>query len=859
MRREIATLLLMVLFLQYANVIANNDNVITLKLGISPSDMKSIPTPQILSDGVVVALKNMLKKLCFDGKEAWTSSLPYSIRFLLGVDSSLLVFSTGGYLYLVDASNGNVLDSVSLGDEVSTQPVISSGMIYVPLNSGNLVALSLLSLRRVRSIKLDSVPQSLVPFSDGVAVVTSKSTYLIFSGGYTVQVNIALLNIGSVAGKVVGITDNKDLVLINKDGSTEVITNIKSGFIPAGQLVSVGNNVYVLTGGGTLLRVNVIDRSISSEMLDIWPLCQPLVSEGAMLILGSNSIIIKSIYGITIAEKNIEGFSNLVSFRGFSESGEAYLAGISSSGDLMICRVDLLLFSGRGYVKERSVYVKGDLCLLTSSEKKVSLYMLDNSTGDTKTLDIAVIPPGFCKSISISTTVPENWTYLLAGFAINGHRLPPFISARYQPQVIAVGELKLKMPESISIPLGGKESINLIINNTMSREEFDLSAEAQGVVLSFPNKIKVGKNKLTEISIKVLGKQVGSSTLHVRILSEGKVLAEGRTQLEVVPVKVISLDIAQKNGSFLLLANLTNRIGSNVSMTLELYLDGTKINQTRIYFANEGESKEFVMPIKLAQGNHSLDAVVSVNGIIVDKISRSVQISPQAQIGKGLAIGMPYLLVVSAIALVGVGLLVYRRRKKPTPVVGLPPKVPVVAPPSEEVKTPEVEAMPEVVQVREKPEELVKPGISIEEIRNRINGIKSELLDVKSLNESIEGEIGEEVFHDEISELEEKISEVEELLSSGRSDEAANEADRLAETISSLRKRIIAARQVLINNWDVVEKRIDIMLRIWGRAPSSMLTMVPPELRMTALKIYVRKRRDVEIVGDEIRRKESAE
>ncbi|MGB9631375.1 MAG: hypothetical protein ACPL09_05290, partial [Candidatus Methanodesulfokora sp.] len=193
------------------------------------------------------------------------------------------------------------------------------------------------------------------------------------------------------------------------------------------------------------------------------------------------------------------------------------------------------------------------------------------------------------------------------------------------------------------------------------------------------------------------------------------------------------------------------------------------------------------------------------------------------------------------------------------PVVGLPPKVPVVAPPSEEVKTPEVEAVPEVVQVREKPEELVKPGISIEEIRNRINGIKSELLDVKSLNESVEGEIGEEVFHDEISELEEKISEVEELLSSGRSDEAANEADRLAETISSLRKRIIAARQVLINNWDVVEKRIDIMLRIWGRAPSSMLTMVPPELRMTALKIYVRKRRDVEIVGDEIRRKESAE
>jgi hypothetical protein len=133
------------------------------------------------------------------------------------------------------------------------------------------------------------------------------------------------------------------------------------------------------------------------------------------------------------------------------------------------------------------------------------------------------------------------------------------------------------------------------------------------------------------------------------------------------------------------------------------------------------------------------------------------------------------------------------------------------------------------------------------------------LLDVKSLNESIEGEVGEEVFHDEISELEERISEVEGLLSSNRLDEAANEIDKLAETVSSLKKRVIAARQVLINNWDVVEKRIDIMLRIWGRAPSSMLTMVPPELRMVALKMYAKKRGDVEIVGDEIRKKESAE
>ena len=859
MRRKIAMLLLMVLFLQHTDIIANNNNIITLKLGIPPSNVKSTPAPQILSDGVVVALNNMLKKLYFDGKEAWTSSLPNNIKFLLGVDSSLLVFSSGGYLYLVDASNGNVLDSVSLGDEVSAQPVINSGMIYIPLNSGNLVALSLLSLRRVRNIKLDSAPQLLIPFSDGVAVATSKSTYLISSGGYTIQVNVVLLNIGSVAGKIVGITSGKDLVLISRDGSTDIIMNIKSGLIPAGQLISVGNNVYILTGGGTLMRINVVDRSISSEMLDIWPLCQPLMSEGAIVILGSSGIIIKTIYGITIAKEEIKGFSNVVSFRGFSESGEAYLAGISSSGDLLIYRLDLLSFSGRGYEKERSVYVNGDICLLTSSEKKISLYMLDNSTGSTRTLDIATIPPGFCRSVSISTIVPENWTYLLAGFAIDGHRFPPFISARYKPQVVAAGELKLKMPESILIPVGGTESINLVINNTMSKEEFDLSVEAQGVDLSFPSKIKAEKNKLTEVSIKVLGKQAGSSTLYVKISSEGKVLAEGRTQLNIVPVKVIdNLNIAQMNGNSLISASITDRIGDNVSITFEVYVDGTKVNQTRIYFTNKGESKELTITVKLSQGSHTLDAIASVDGITIDRISRAVEIA-QAQI-RGLPISMFYSLAI-IIVLAGIGLLVYRRRKKPTPAIRPPLEFPVV-PPMEETKASEAEVIPEATPEEikeEKIEELLTPKISIEEIRDRISGIRSELLDVKSLNESLEREIGEEVFHDEISELEERISGIDELISSNKLDEAASETEKLAETVSSLRKRVAAARHVLVNNWDVVERRIDIMLRIWGRAPSSMLTMVPPELRMAALKIYSRKRGDVEIVGDEIRKKESTE
>ena len=49
------------------------------------------------------------------------------------------------------------------------------------------------------------------------------------------------------------------------------------------------------------------------------------------------------------------------------------------------------------------------------------------------------------------------------------------------------------------------------------------------------------------------------------------------------------------------------------------------------------------------------------------------------------------------------------------------------------------------------------------------------------------------------------------------------------------------------------EKRIRIMLRIWGRAPLAMVTGVPEALREAVAREYVRRHPDTILIEDEIR------
>ena len=49
------------------------------------------------------------------------------------------------------------------------------------------------------------------------------------------------------------------------------------------------------------------------------------------------------------------------------------------------------------------------------------------------------------------------------------------------------------------------------------------------------------------------------------------------------------------------------------------------------------------------------------------------------------------------------------------------------------------------------------------------------------------------------------------------------------------------------------EKRIKIMLRIWGRAPLAMITGVPEALREAVAREYMRRHPNTVLVGDEIR------
>ncbi|MDW8035596.1 MAG: hypothetical protein RMI85_03980 [Candidatus Korarchaeum sp.] len=84
------------------------------------------------------------------------------------------------------------------------------------------------------------------------------------------------------------------------------------------------------------------------------------------------------------------------------------------------------------------------------------------------------------------------------------------------------------------------------------------------------------------------------------------------------------------------------------------------------------------------------------------------------------------------------------------------------------------------------------------------------------------------------------------------------EAERLIrstkESLDVLAEEVKEAERVFRENWGAVENRVEIMLRVWGKAPATMLTMVPPSFRIAALERYMRMHKEskLELRGDEL-------
>ncbi len=169
-------------------------------------------------------------------------------------------------------------------------------------------------------------------------------------------------------------------------------------------------------------------------------------------------------------------------------------------------------------------------------------------------------------------------------------------------------------------------------------------------------------------------------------------------------------------------------------------------------------------------------------------------------------------------------------------------------PEAEEFKVPEVE-----VEELTPPTEYLPPPID-EEVVELMDKAKRKLSSVKIKLAELEDILGFEAAPYKLTDVESKIMNAEMAYKAKDMKKAKNLLEDALEDLTSLEKEVDEAKKALVDGWGSVESRIEVMLKVWGRAPANMLTMVPPGFRIIALERYRRMHEDkkLELRGDEL-------
>ncbi|MEM2730020.1 MAG: hypothetical protein QXL56_06415, partial [Candidatus Korarchaeum sp.] len=241
----------------------------------------------------------------------------------------------------------------------------------------------------------------------------------------------------------------------------------------------------------------------------------------------------------------------------------------------------------------------------------------------------------------------------------------------------------------------------------------------------------------------------------------------------------------------------------------------------------------------------------------------------------GVPIPMEYLIaaVISLMAVAVAASLARPKPKKPERKVEVivPKEVPPAVTPEEVEEVVEevaeeypLERIPFELEEFEKPTvpleerpsvpEVRPPAEAVERLERDLKALNTKLEDLKGRMRSIEDLIGFEVSPYRMVDAEASLVNAELKLREGSLDEAERLIRSTRESLDVLTEEVKDAERVFRENWGAVENRIEIMLRVWGKAPATMLTMVPPSFRIAALERYMRmhKEKRLELRGDEL-------
>ncbi len=163
--------------------------------------------------------------------------------------------------------------------------------------------------------------------------------------------------------------------------------------------------------------------------------------------------------------------------------------------------------------------------------------------------------------------------------------------------------------------------------------------------------------------------------------------------------------------------------------------------------------------------------------------------------------------------------------------------------------------MEEIPVTKPAPEE--RPAVSKGEkgpVERELESLKRRLDRVRKSISRLEEIVGFELSPYRLVDAETSLVSAELKLKEGDVEEARKIVESVRESLDVLEAEVAEAEKVFLENWSAVENRIDIMLRVWGKAPANMLTMVPAGFRIHALERFrkLHPERKLELRGDEL-------
>ncbi|ACB07820.1 PQQ-binding-like beta-propeller repeat protein [Candidatus Korarchaeum cryptofilum] len=663
------------------------------------------------------------------------------------------------------------------------------------------------------------------------------------------------------------------------------------------------------------LKKMEIKRSIKTW---IEPVKQPIIMENALFYFGKGLVREYHFpLGIMLSEVRIEGGigSDPYIFKDPKNRGYG-IALFDYSGVLHLIRFPELTIKILDLKEESGGYlIEGYVCSTASSGSRESLriYTLDKDANQVGEKAIGSIGPGEC-SARFSTLLPGKGAI---GLILGDFKFPPnavigmsneewtsikpgvTVTTTTRPAVIP--SLSFESPESVIV--GEKFTVRVRGINGWNFTKLTLKLTGSGID-EVTKEISSSYGEEFEAELESFARSVSEDT-RILLIGDGSVLRDEMLYMRIEKGKIIE---SVESPSSL---NLNESLDLNVTL-VNRYRDGEQF----IVRAELGNSSDEKMTMPLAAGesqtlrfsikpkvNGSLQLLISVllsNGTKIEESSKPVVVvrpPPVTQTTQNFTttsatsaipqIRMEYLMAAALLLLsLAVALLLMRPRppKKRVEVIApIPREVPEV------VETPKVEEVPEAEEyheeiplgwesIEEKIEAPEIPEVLPEEVAPEIPEVPPEEAPKAvpiELMESIEREIRE--LNMKIEEIKSRLADIEELLGfelspyrlvdaesslvtaelrlkEGNYEEAERLVNSVKQSLKVLTEEIKEAEKIFRENWGAVENRIDIMLRVWGKAPATMLTMVPPSFRIAALERFMRmhKEKKLELRGDEL-------